>query len=492
MIRHYLTLQRLASALHDRCAGAVITSLSSTEKYTLDIHCVKNEEPFDIRVSVDPSNGSVLLFPHHRVPKKNTRDVFSGLVGAVILAVSKLDGDRIISIWTSTSILHILLYGGGSGTILETVDGIVRDALRKSDAVLGTPFRPGSFTETLGPYYDAEREFTTDVEQAIASSTTYYVLERGTDVLFSLIPLTGWNIIDQSDDINETLRRAIGRRSMVRRREQLRMELLRLIAKRISKAEKTIQALTSEAVVNNRGEQHRMDADVLMAQPNPTRAGLASLTVTDFDGLERTITLDPTLSIIENAQRRYVRARAAALAKEHRSQRLPQLESSLEQMRSLLSTVQSCTSLDELEKLMNREQKGSRSGAAPVRPVFREFALLEGWTLFVGRNAANNDELTMRFAKQNDWWLHARGVSGSHAVLRAPSPKTNLPKAVLERAAQITAWYSAARNASWTPVIYTLKKNVRKPKGANVGAVLVEREDVVMVKPSLPEGSAED
>lgn len=492
MIRHHLTLQRLASALHDRCVGAIITSITSTEKYTLDIHCVRNATPFDIRVSVDPNNGSMVYFPHHRAPKKNTRDVFGGLVGSTILAVSKLDGDRIISIWTSASILHVLLYSGGSGTILEAVDGVVRDALRKSDAVLGKPFQPGIFEERLGQYYEAERAFNPDVEAAIACSTTYYVLERGTDILFSLIPLTGWLVVDQSDDINEALRRTIGRRAMVRRREHLRSELARLCSKRIAKLEKTIQALTSDALLNDRGEEHRLYANILMAQPQPSRSGLDTLTVVDWDGVERTISLDPMLSIVENAQRRYDKARAAVLAKEHRAQRLPQLHASLVQTREMLATIQSCTSLDDLEKHMERERKGTRGGATSARPVFREFALPEGWTLFVGRNAANNDELTMRFAKQNDWWLHARGVSGSHAVLRSPSPGLKIPKAVLERAAQITAWYSTARNASWTPVIYTLKKNVRKPKGANVGAVLVEREDVVMVKPGLPEGLIDD
>ena len=49
---------------------------------------------------------------------------------------------------------------------------------------------------------------------------------------------------------------------------------------------------------------------------------------------------------------------------------------------------------------------------------YREFPLEEGFMLYVGKSAANNDELTMKFAKQNDIWLHARGVSGSHAVIR--------------------------------------------------------------------------
>lgn len=121
---------------------------------------------------------------------------------------------------------------------------------------------------------------------------------------------------------------------------------------------------------------------------------------------------------------------------------------------------------------------------------YRVFVLDEDYTVFVGKSAANNDELTMRFAKQNDLWFHARGVSGSHAILRGPEPE-HPPKKILEQAAAIAAYYSNARNASYTPVVYTLRKYVRKPKGANVGAVTLERERVIMVTPSIPGGTEE-
>jgi predicted ribosome quality control (RQC) complex YloA/Tae2 family protein len=63
------------------------------------------------------------------------------------------------------------------------------------------------------------------------------------------------------------------------------------------------------------------------------------------------------------------------------------------------------------------------------------------------------------------------------------------PKMVLQKAAEITAYYSGARNAKYVPVIWTYKKYVRKPKGANVGAVIVAKETVIMAEPKLPEES---
>jgi predicted ribosome quality control (RQC) complex YloA/Tae2 family protein len=119
---------------------------------------------------------------------------------------------------------------------------------------------------------------------------------------------------------------------------------------------------------------------------------------------------------------------------------------------------------------------------------FREFPLDDEHTLYVGKTAADNDELTLRFAKPNDYWFHARGVPGSHAVLRSPSKDKKPPKNIIEQAAAIAAYFSKARNAKMSPVAYTQKKYIRKPKGAAVGAVILEREEVLMVRPHVPAG----
>ena len=108
-----------------------------------------------------------------------------------------------------------------------------------------------------------------------------------------------------------------------------------------------------------------------------------------------------------------------------------------------------------------------------------------GFTILVGRNAANNDLLTQKYAHKDDLWLHAKDVAGSHVVIRhrAGFP---VPEPVIEHAAQLAAWYSRRQNDSLCPVTVTPKKFVRKPKGARPGQVKVEREEVRLVKPANP------
>ena len=94
--------------------------------------------------------------------------------------------------------------------------------------------------------------------------------------------------------------------------------------------------------------------------------------------------------------------------------------------------------------------------------------------------------LTTRFAKQNDFWFHARSVSGSHVVLRIDNTKEVVPKSILKKVASLAAYHSKAKTAGIVPVSYTLKKNVAKRKSQSAGQVSLLKEEVLLVKPEIP------
>jgi predicted ribosome quality control (RQC) complex YloA/Tae2 family protein len=229
-----------------------------------------------------------------------------------------------------------------------------------------------------------------------------------------------------------------------------------------------------------------MWADTLLSYPQQHERDRTTITLVGPNGDDISIPLNPAHSIIENATRLYDKARSAETAALHREQRIPELQRKINELEERIAKIEQADTIRDIEasspQRMNTQTHDPRDEAGGR---FRVFFIDEQHTLYVGKSAANNDELTMRFAKQNDWWLHARGSAGSHAVLRGVDAD-RIPKPVLEKAAAITAYYSQARNASWVSVVYTQRKNVRKPKGANVGAVVLEREQTVMVKPSIP------
>ncbi|MBU3741342.1 MAG: DUF814 domain-containing protein [Candidatus Kapabacteria bacterium] len=485
VIRHYLTLEHLAHALHRRLAGAQLLEAFSQEKHVLTLCFLKDGAEIVITVSVDPTYGTILERTNIRRARSNTLDRFDMLCGMQCAHVTKHADDRIVSFWFDTFVMHALFFGSGHGNIVVTRDGIIVDALTNAKQLIGTTFAVAAAgTPPLGNLYEAERDHVSDVEAACRESTTYYVLRRGDDVVFSLLPLHGWDVLEQYDDINAALRRTVGIRRTTARLKSMRTQLLTELRRRIARTERSLRGMQSDVANVDRTSMYRHYGNLLMAQGTDVHIKGDRITVQDVDGSMVTISIDPTRSLIENATSYYAKAKQSVQAAAERHRRIPVFEQRLSELRTDLATAEQTADEQILQRLNERYMHDRAQDDGTT--VYRTFVLNDTYTLYVGRNAANNDELTMRFAKQNDWWLHARGVSGSHALLRGGGNERP-PKDVLERAAAIAAYYSQARNASYTPVIYTQRKYVRKPKGANVGAVVVEREQVIMVKPYLPD-----
>ena len=117
---------------------------------------------------------------------------------------------------------------------------------------------------------------------------------------------------------------------------------------------------------------------------------------------------------------------------------------------------------------------------------FRIFKLEGGYEVWVGKDSASNDLLSMKYTSQNDLWFHVRGSSGSHTVLKAPERVSDYPKEIIRIAAAIAAFYSKAKNAKNVPVAYTEAKNVQKYKGAKSGSVVIKSEKIIKVNPEIP------
>ncbi len=117
-------------------------------------------------------------------------------------------------------------------------------------------------------------------------------------------------------------------------------------------------------------------------------------------------------------------------------------------------------------------------------PQSHEYELPGGWTVLAGKTDEDNDHLSLKVAKPNDWWFHVRGMSGSHVILRArtgeePDRKT------LKLSSAIAAYHSKARNGGLVAVSCTKARYVKKPSGAKPGTVQIRKETVLKVRPSL-------
>jgi predicted ribosome quality control (RQC) complex YloA/Tae2 family protein len=241
------------------------------------------------------------------------------------------------------------------------------------------------------------------------------------------------------------------------------------------------------------------NGDLILANAHRILAEAGELIADDFYASEpamRRIALDPNLTPAENAERCYARFRRVTSGLPKVEERLRLVERALSRLEIASKALPSMDAVSEVEALRRdletegilrpdqaaRETVPGQYGSIPGGFRIRRHEAGGGWTLLWGENATSNDHLTTRLASPWDTWLHVRANTSAHVVVKGPRGAVP-PRELLEQAALIAARHSAAKHSSAVPVDYTLKKHVRKPRGAPPGTVVYQNEKTLIVDP---------
>jgi predicted ribosome quality control (RQC) complex YloA/Tae2 family protein len=234
-------------------------------------------------------------------------------------------------------------------------------------------------------------------------------------------------------------------------------------------------------------ERLRTSGELILAYASQIKAEQQTLAAETADGPVE-ISLDSNLSAVENAQKYfkdYHRAKDAAA-------RVPALLAAanmeVEYSDQMLSDLEFAESRAEIDAVVLAARDAGlltvarpRTKAAAVSEP-RVYKSRDGFTILVGKNARQNEEITFRRAKPDDLWLHARNVAGAHVVIDRGG--LQVPETTVEEAAGLAARYSQARADTRVDVIVTPRKNVRRVRGGRTGMVTVRGERIVTVTPT--------
>ena len=142
------------------------------------------------------------------------------------------------------------------------------------------------------------------------------------------------------------------------------------------------------------------------------------------------------------------------------------------------------------KKESNKAKKTHSKENSSIQP---EKYLVDGYTVFIGKNNKQNDYLTCKIAQNSDIWFHTKDIHGSHVVLKLDNEpinsnkldisKTTVPNSILYKCASLAAYYSKARMSQNVPVDYTYIKYVKKPNGAKPGMVIYTNNKTLYVNP---------
>ena len=254
----------------------------------------------------------------------------------------------------------------------------------------------------------------------------------------------------------------------------VRADLSRATAKR----ERTISRLWEWLAEADSADTLSYHADLIMTYHSELSRGTAEATLTDpATGKPVKIPLDPRRSPVENAQALYKRARRLRRGRPIVQRRLVRIERELAVLQEGLAALEEGrTPGAEVVSMIPSTAPHSVPVSLTASRVFQ----VDGYAVEVGKDATQNDAL-LRKARPDDLWLHAKGVPGSHVIVRRQG-RSDIPIAVIEKAARLAALYSKARAEKRVEVSTALAKHVRKPKGSPPGLVILFQEDTLTVE----------
>lgn len=108
----------------------------------------------------------------------------------------------------------------------------------------------------------------------------------------------------------------------------------------------------------------------------------------------------------------------------------------------------------------------------------------DGFHMYVGKNNYQNEELTFKFANGKDMWFHAKGMAGSHVIVKLEMAE-ELPDRTYEEAGRLAAYYSKGRLAPKVEIDYTERRNLKKPPKANPGFVIYHTNWSLLIEPDI-------
>jgi predicted ribosome quality control (RQC) complex YloA/Tae2 family protein len=275
--------------------------------------------------------------------------------------------------------------------------------------------------------------------------------------------------------------------------------LAHAIEREAEQLERTLAKLHAEKITLQQAETLEKFGKLLTTQIHLLHKGDSEAVVEDvLAGTNELISvpLDVHLSPAKNAERYFEKAKKIRRTAEEQSTRIKELSEQQQIFSKLTELLDDITSVETLRQFQEEQRtllaqvgiKVSKSGEAKKEePLpFRVFTVAGGFQVWAGKSSENNDLLTTRHTAKNDLWFHARGVGGSHVVLKLGTGKGEVSKQAIAQAASIAAYYSKMKNASMVPVTMCEGKFVRKPKGVPAGTVYVEREQTIFAEPTLP------
>ena len=310
---------------------------------------------------------------------------------------------------------------------------------------------------------------------------------------FSFIRLSQFGTLMYTKEIasaSELLDYFYSERDRAARTKQRANDLFKLLMNLTERTSRRIAAQREELAACADKEHAKLCGDLISANMYRIKKGDSSAVVENFydeSCPQVTIELDVRKTPAQNAQHYYNEYKKSVTAEEKLAVQIQKGEEELQYLESVFDSLTRASSENDIIQLRLelREQGYVRYAGGKAKPPKAlppvEYKSSDGFTILVGRNNKQNDQLSLKFAEKSDIWLHTQLITGSHVLILTDGETP--PDKTIEEAAIIAAVNSSGRNSGLVPVDYCLAKFVKKPAGAKPGKVIFTNYKTAFVKP---------
>jgi predicted ribosome quality control (RQC) complex YloA/Tae2 family protein len=345
---------------------------------------------------------------------------------------------------------------------------------------------------------------TSATSQTLPIAFAPYTLEQ-----YSIVPNVQISTVSST---NVLLDEYYGRAEWRDALESLRAPIRKVLQTQRDRCKRKAALLQQELAASEEAARYRLYGDLLLAHQHEIQPGQQTVELPNYFAEDGSlplvnVPLDPRFDAVGNANRYFHKYHKLRRVLELVPPQIEQNQAELATIEQLLADlmlaenvaeiavvkaeVQTAgylrgkpTSAKQAQKAAKKGKKGKPAKGKPTPPgggMPLYVQSRDGFTLLVGKNSRQNEDVTFHQAAANDIWLHARGVPGAHVIIKAAGRE--ISRSTIEQAASLAAYYSQARGNTSAPVDYTAQRHVRHMKGGGPGMVIYERERTLYVEP---------
>ena len=347
-------------------------------------------------------------------------------------------------------------------------------------------FRSGGNCDlSIAALTDADKEnlyhsFSTMMDDIKTGNYSPRILyENGIPKEYAVFPISSYPAENTKElaSVSALLEQYYEEKNIITRIRQKSVDLRKIVQTALERNIKKYDLQLRQMQDTEKRDKYKVYGELLTAFGYGVEPGSKSVTVNNYyTGEDVNIPLDPMLSAIENAKKYYDKYNKLKRTYEALSTLTIQVKEEIDHLESISNALDIAVKEEDLvqikEELIETGYIRRKGTSKKQRFTSKPFHYIssDGYHIYVGKNNFQNEELTFKFANGNDWWFHAKGVPGSHVIVKSEGEE--MPDRTFEEAGKLAAYYSKSKGQEKVDIDYIQKKHVKKPSGGKPGFVV--------------------